>query len=66
MISPKILKHFGGKITVDVRNPTQTLFIELRDDAAYLYLKTIKGMGGYPVGTGGKGLVMISGSIDSQ
>lgn len=65
MISPKILKHFGGKITVDVRNPTQTLFIELRDDAAYLYLKTIKGMGGYPVGTGGKGLVMISGGIDS-
>ena len=65
MIAPKILKHFGGKITVDVRNPTETLTIELREEGAYLYLKTIKGLGGYPVGTGGKGLVMISGGIDS-
>ena len=65
MIAPKILKHFEGKITVDVKNPSETLFIELRDEGAYLFLKTIKGLGGYPVGTGGKGLVMLSGGIDS-
>lgn len=64
-LAPAILKHFEGKITVDVRNPTEILHVELREEGAYLYLKTIKGLGGFPVGTGGKGLVMISGGIDS-
>lgn len=65
LIAPKILKQFDGKIMVDVKNPTETLKIEIRDEGAYIYLKTIKGLGGYPVGTGGKGLVMTSGGIDS-
>ena len=65
LIAPKILKQFDGKITVDVKNPTETLKIEIRDEGTYIYLKTIKGLGGYPVGTGGKGLVMTSGGIDS-
>jgi thiamine biosynthesis protein ThiI len=65
IIAPAILKRFEGKITVDVKNPTETLTIEIREDGTYLFLKTIKGLGGYPVGTGGKGLVMLSGGIDS-
>jgi len=65
LIAPAILKHFDGKIKVDVKNPTETLTIEIREDGTYLFLKTIKGLGGYPVGTGGKGLVMLSGGIDS-
>ena len=48
-----------------MKNPTETLTIEIREDGTYLFLKTIKGLGGYPVGTGGKGLVMLSGGIDS-
>ncbi len=65
LMAPAILKHFDGKITVDVKNPTEILTIEIREDGTYLFLKTIKGLGGYPVGTGGKGLVMLSGGIDS-
>merc|ERR1711879_751650 len=36
-----------------------------RLDGAYIYAHKIKGMGGYPVGVGGKGLVLLSGGIDS-
>ena len=65
LIAPEVLKHFGGKIKVDVKNPTDILTIEIRENATYLFLKTIKGLGGYPVGTSGRGLVMLSGGIDS-
>ena len=50
---------------VDVHNPEETLYIELRNKDTYLYLKDIKGMGGFPVGVAGKGLLMLSGGIDS-
>ena len=40
------------------------MYIELRNDA-YIYSKQIKGLGGLPVGSSGKGIVMLSGGIDS-
>lgn len=52
-------------LDVDVRNPQVTLTVEIRDDATYLYLDAIPGMGGYPVGVAGKGLLMLSGGLDS-
>lgn len=56
----------GMKILdVDVRNPEVTLNIEIREDATYLYLNAIRGMGGFPVGVAGKGLLMLSGGLDS-
>lgn len=64
-LAPAILKEFDGKIKVNVKNPKEILRVELREEASYLYLKTIKGMGGYPVGTGGEAIVMLSGGIDS-
>lgn len=64
-IASPILNGAKRRYTVDVKHPEETLFIDLRRDVAYIYLKKIKGMGGYPYGTGGKGLVMISGGIDS-
>jgi len=64
-IASPILKGAKRKYTVDVKNPEETLYIDLRQNVAYIYLKKIKGMGGYPYGTGGKGLVMMSGGIDS-
>lgn len=64
VIAPKILSQVEGLI-VDVKAPKDTLQIELRHDGAYLYLKQHKLMGGFPVGIGGKGLVMLSGGIDS-
>lgn len=51
--------------TVDVHNSDITLDIEIRDDGAYLFTTTVKGMGGYPSGSTGKCLMMLSGGIDS-
>lgn len=58
-----ILDNFPT-LTVDVHNPDLTVYIELRNDA-YIYSKLIKGLGGLPVGSSGKGIVMLSGGIDS-
>ena len=50
---------------VDVHNPDLTISIEIREDGAYVLTSSIPGMGGYPTGTGGKALLMMSGGIDS-
>jgi len=52
-------------LSVDVKNPQMLLNIEVRNDGAYIFLDRIPGMGGFPVGIAGKGLLMISGGIDS-
>ena len=63
-VSSYVLKHCKN-LHVDVHNPEETLYIELRNKDTYLYLKDIPGMGGFPVGVAGKGLLMLSGGIDS-
>lgn len=63
-IAGKILPHIKG-LTVDVHHPSQALNIEVRRNETFVYIGQIKGMGGFPVGLGGKGLVMLSGGIDS-
>lgn len=65
MISGPILAGAKRKYVVDVHQPEEVLNIEVRKDYAYIYLKQIKGVGGYPYGTGGKALLMLSGGIDS-
>ena len=50
---------------VDVNNPDLLINVEIRIDAFYIYFDKILGAGGYPVGTLGKGLLMLSGGIDS-
>lgn len=65
MISGPILANAERKYVVDVHHPEEILNIEVRKEHAYIYLKQIKGMGGYPYGTGGKALLMLSGGIDS-
>ena len=52
-------------IKVDVHNPEYLLEIEIREDYTYIYHKEIPGIGGYPVGVAGRGLLMLSGGIDS-
>ena len=59
-----ILKNIPN-IKVDVHNPDYTLKIEIRDNNTYIYGEEYKGAGGYPVGIAGKGLLMLSGGIDS-
>lgn len=58
-----ILKNSNFK--VDVHNPDITLTVEIRTEGTFVYTDEIKGAGGYPVGVGGKGLLMLSGGIDS-
>ncbi|MDE6660760.1 MAG: tRNA 4-thiouridine(8) synthase ThiI [Anaeroplasmataceae bacterium] len=50
---------------VDVHHPEVTLHLELKGNSCYLYNTEIRAMGGYPVGVAGKGLLMLSGGIDS-
>lgn len=63
-IGSLILKNLEDK-KVDVHNPEYLLKIEVRNDYTYIYSKEIKALGGYPVGIAGKGLLMLSGGIDS-
>lgn len=63
-IASYVLKNCKN-LSVDVHNPEEILHIELRAHDAYIYLKAIKAMGGFPVGVAGKGLLMLSGGIDS-
>jgi tRNA uracil 4-sulfurtransferase len=50
---------------VSVKQPDINLRIEVRNEAAYLYCENILGAGGYPVGSNGKAMLMLSGGIDS-
>jgi thiamine biosynthesis protein ThiI len=50
---------------VDVHDPKIKVLIEIQEHDAYITVKTFQGAGGYPVGVGGKALVMLSGGIDS-
>lgn len=63
-LSAHILKEMKI-LSVDVRNPDVLLTVEIRDDGTFLYLNAIRGMGGFPVGVAGKGLLMLSGGLDS-
>lgn len=63
-IGAHILKNIPGK-KVDVHTPDYLLRLEIRHDYTYIYSKEIKGSGGYPLGVAGKGLLMLSGGIDS-
>jgi len=72
VLSPEIGRRIGAKIlieckvlTVDVHNPDCLLFIDVRKDRTYIYGQKISGFGGLPLGTNGKGLVLLSGGIDS-
>ena len=70
--SPDIARIIGAKVLigckvlkVDVHNPDVHLFVDLRHDKSYIYQQKIAGFGGLPLGTNGKGMVLLSGGIDS-
>lgn len=70
--SPDIARQIGAKILigckvlkVDVHNPDCLLFIDVRRDKSYIFEQKISGFGGLPLGTNGKGMVLLSGGIDS-
>ena len=59
-----VLKN-NSHLTVDVHNPDTTLTIEILERFTYLYTDIYHGLGGYPVGVQSKGMLMLSGGIDS-
>ncbi|MDO4456620.1 MAG: tRNA uracil 4-sulfurtransferase ThiI, partial [Ligilactobacillus agilis] len=64
MLGGYILEHVPG-IKVKMKNPDITLRVEVRLNGIFLSYETIQGAGGLPVGTAGKGMLMLSGGIDS-
>ena len=70
--SPDIGKRVGARILkackvlkVDVHEPDCNLYVNVRRGFAYLYDKKVSGYGGLPLGTNGRGMVLLSGGIDS-
>ena len=67
-ISQEIAKRVLPQVEnlyVDVHNPEVVLRIDLRYEGTYVFVKDIKGLGGYPAGMNGYGLLMMSGGLDS-
>lgn len=64
LVGAYLLKNKPG-IAVDVHNPAITVNIEIREKKAYLYSLVFPGPGGLPVGVTGRGLLLLSGGIDS-
>ncbi len=72
MKSPEISRQLGGTILenfkefkVDVHQPDIYFNLDIKQNHAYIYTEKIKAYGGLPVGTNGKGLLLLSGGIDS-
>ena len=70
--SPQIARQVGGAVLkhckvlkVNVHDPDVYLFVDVRKDVSYLYQQKIPGFGGLPLGSNGKGLILLSGGIDS-
>lgn len=71
MRSLEIERRLGGvvldrypEMTVNLKNPDKTLYVEVREKT-YLYTSPVDGPGGLPVSSAGKGLLLLSGGIDS-
>ena len=67
-----ISQEIGGRLaeahpdcTVDVHNPAYTVYVEVRDLAAYVHGPAEPGAGGLPTGVGGRAMCLLSGGIDS-
>ena len=72
LTSIAISQEIGGRIAeavptlaVDVRHPEYTVYVEVRDHAAYVHGPAEPGAGGLPTGVAGRAMVLLSGGIDS-
>jgi len=69
--SQEMAAHCGGVVRnvvlapVDLTNPDLTIFVEIRENRAFIYHEKIRGPGGLPLGTQGKVVVLLSSGIDS-
>ena len=72
MTSIELSQYVGGELAeafpntvVDVHDPELTVRLEVREQAAYVHAQAVEAAGGMPVGTAGKGMLLLSGGIDS-
>ncbi len=72
MTSIAISQEIGGRLAeahprcaVDVHKPAYTVYVEVRDLAAYVHGPAVPGAGGLPTGVGGRAMCLLSGGIDS-
>lgn len=72
MTSPELASELGGRLLasvpglqVDVHQPSFTVYVEIRNEGAYLYAAKVPAVGGLPVGSSGKVGLLLSGGIDS-
>lgn len=72
MTSIAISQEIGGRLAeahptcrVDVHHPAYTVYVEVRDLAAYVHGPAEPGAGGLPTGVGGRAMCLLSGGIDS-
>ena len=69
--SQEMAAHCGGVVRdvvmapVDLSNPDLTIYVEIREEKAFIFHKKIKGPGGLPLGTQGKVVALVSSGIDS-
>lgn len=66
LLGGRALEEYGDNLRVDVKDPQISVFVDIREDGkTFVYTQTIHCMSGMPVGSAGKGLLLISGGIDS-
>lgn len=64
LIGSPLLKTYP-QLKVQVKQPQIELKVEIREDQTYLFYEAIPAVGGYPLGTNGKAMLLLSGGIDS-
>ena len=64
LLGSVVLKN-KDNISVDVHHPELFIKVEVREKSSYIYFNAYHGAGGYPIGTQPRGMLMLSGGIDS-
>ena len=66
LLGGELLEAYPNKLTVDVKKPSFTVYVDIREDGkTFVYTDVVHTLSGMPVGSAGKGLLLISGGIDS-
>ncbi|TVX94278.1 tRNA uracil 4-sulfurtransferase ThiI [Paenibacillus agilis] len=64
LVGAPLLREFE-QLSVDVRNPEFKVTVEVREENTYIYSNVVPAVGGFPYGTNGKAMLLLSGGIDS-
>lgn len=66
LLGGRLLEIYGENLKVDVKIPSFTVYVDIREDGkSFIYTDVVHTLSGMPVGSAGKGLLLISGGIDS-